>query len=162
MAKIDIGYVQGIHGLRGDLKIKSKFSRNSLVFQKGFKIYLNEEEHVITSCKFYKGFYLVNIDDKRDINLVEEYKGFEVYIEREDLNIPEDDYLKEDLPGMTVVSEKGKSFGQVKSVLNNGIYDLLEVDYISKLIIPMVEKYIHHIDTEKGQVVCTDIEELIL
>lgn len=161
MEKVYIGYVQGVHGLRGDLKIKNRFENPEQVFVKGNRLFLNKEEHLITNSKFYKGFYLVTIDNLKDINLVEKYKGFEVYFAKEDLKLDEDEYILDDLFGMDVISG-GKDFGKVKDILDNGIYKILVVDNPKSLMIPLIEKYVKKVDVANRIIECEDVEELIL
>lgn len=161
MEKVYIGYVQGVHGLRGDLKIKNRFEDPKKVFVKGNRLFLNEEEYQITNSKFYKGFYLVTIDSLKDINLVEKYKGFEVYFAKEDLNLDEDGYILDELFGMDVISG-GKTFGKVKDILDNGIYKILVVDNPKSLMIPLIDKYVKKVDVISKTIECEDIEELIL
>ena len=160
MTKIGIGYVQGVHGLRGDLKIKNRFENPNRVFQKGNTIYLNEEAHQITNCKFYKGFYLVTIDNLKDINLVEKYKGFDVFFERDDLHLKEGEYLLEDLIGFEIREKEFR--GTVKALLHNGIYPLLKVEYEKDYLIPFVDDYIVKVDVSSKCIQCKDIEGLLL
>lgn len=160
MEKIWIGYVQGVHGLRGDLKIKNKFEKPQNVFIKGKNIYLNEEKHIITNTKFYKGFYLTTIDNIKSINAVEKYKGYDVYIDREELDLNENEYIFEDLIGLEVLSDE-KSFGKVKSVVNNGAQDLIEVDTGSKsVLIPIVGEFIRKVDVSSQKIYGIDLERL--
>ena len=41
MNKLHMGYVQGTHGLKGDLKIKNLFKDPTLVYKVNQEIYLN-------------------------------------------------------------------------------------------------------------------------
>lgn len=160
MNKVYIGYVQGVHGLRGDLKIKCRFESPEEVFQKGNKILLNDEEHVITNAKFYKGFYLVTIDNLKDINLVEKYKGFDVYFDRDSLELKRG-YILEDLYGLTIVEGKDK-FGKVKEILDNGVYKILVVEYDTEYMIPLIDEYIKKVDLDKGIIEVENVRSLIL
>lgn len=159
--KIYIGYVQGVHGLRGDLKIKCRFESPEKVFQKGNNIYLNEEVHEITNAKFYKGFYLVTIDNLKDINLVEKYKGFDVYFERDDLKLEEGEYILSDLYGMTIV-ENGKTYGSVSEILEHGAGKILVIDYKKKYMIPLVDEYIKKVDLNSREIQVDSIEGLMI
>jgi 16S rRNA processing protein RimM len=161
MEKIKIGYVQGVHGLRGDLKIKNKFESPEKVFVNNNKIYLNEEEHTITACKFYKGFYLVTIDNLKNINLVEKYIGYDVYFKRDDLNLKENEYLYEDLYDMEVESGN-KTYGKVSNILDNGIYKIIEVKGEVNFYVPLIEEYVEKVDTTNRKIICKDIKGLIL
>lgn len=161
MEKIHIGYVQGVHGLRGDLKIKNRFENPEAIFQKGNKILLNDEEHEITHSKFYKGFYLVTIDNLKHINLVEHYKGYDVYFYKSDLKLEKGEYILDDLYGLTIESE-GKSYGTVKEILDNGKYKILVIEYDKNFMIPLIDEYIESVDLEKGIITVKNVEGLII
>ncbi len=161
MEKVYIGFVQGVHGLRGDLKIKNRFESPEKVFVKGNYIYLNEEAHQITNAKFYKGHYLVTIDNLKDINAVEKYKGYEVYFAREDLKEKEGDYIVDDLFGLKIVCD-GKEYGKVKEILDNGVYKILSVEYEKSYMIPLIDEYVKKVDVENGQIEVEDVEALIV
>lgn len=160
MEKVYIGYVQGVHGLRGDLKIKCRFESPDLVFQKNKKIYLNEEEHIITNSKFYKGFYLVTIDNLKDINLVEKYKGYDVTVNRDDLSLG-DKYILDDLFDMEIIYN-GKSYGKVKGIRNNGAYEILEIEHDKQYMIPLIDEFVKKVDLNSKTIEVDNIEGLIL
>lgn len=161
MSKIYIGYVQGVHGLRGDLKIKNRFENPDKVFKVNNKIYLNEEEHTITACKFYKGFYLVTIDNIKHINLVEKYKGFDVFFNKTDLNLEAGEYILDDLYNLDIVCNN-QNYGKVKEILDNGIYKILVVSNQKQLMIPLIDKYVKKVDLENEKIECMDIEGLVI
>lgn len=160
MEKIHIGYVSGVHGLRGDLKIKCTFEMPEKVFLIGNTIYLNEECHTITNSKFYKGHYLVTIDNIKDINKVEHYKGFDVYFNRKDLNL-DNGYIINDLYGMTIV-DSNKKYGIVKDVLDNGKYKILVVEYDKNYMIPLVPEYVKEVNLENREIMVLNVRSLIL
>lgn len=160
MNKVYIGYVQGLHGLRGDLKVKCRFESPDEVFQKGNKIFLNEEEHEVTNAKFYKGFYLVTIDNLKDINLVEKYKGYDVYFDREELKL-EKGYILEDLYGLTIIEGNDK-FGRVKEILDNGVYKILVVDYDREYMIPLIDEYVKDVNLADETIEVSNVRSLIL
>jgi len=161
MKSVHIGYVKGVHGLRGDLKIKCQFESPDKVFKNGNKIYLNEEEHTITNSKLYKGLYLVTIDNLKDINLVEHYIGYDVYFDREDLNLGENDYILSDLYGMEIV-EDGKTYGKVLEILENTVQKILVIDYEPKYMVPLVDEYVKKVDLENKVIEVEDVRSLII
>lgn len=161
MSKMFVGYVQGFHGLKGELKIKNKFSMPEKVFMRNKKIYLNDEEHDITNVRFHKDFYLVEIDELKNINLVEKYKGCDLFISRDELNLATDEFLIEDLFGMAIIYND-QNMGVVKDVLKNNSQDVLEIDYNGKYFIPLVEEYVVKVDLVKKQIVVKNIGGLML
>lgn len=161
MEKVYVGFIQGVHGLRGDLKIKCGFESPERVFKKDNVIFLNEEPHTVTNAKPYKGHYLVTIDNLKDINLVEKYIGYDVYVDRKYLNLKEDEYILDDLYGMAIVC-KGKIYGKVSEIIENGMQKVLVIDYEKKYMIPLVDAYIKKVDLAKKEVIVDEIEGLIL
>lgn len=161
MEKIYIGYVQGVHGLRGDLKIKCEFENPEAVFKKGNVIFLNEEEHEVTFSKFYKGFYLVTIDNLKDINLVEKYKGYDVFFNREDLNLGSDGYILNDLYDLEIV-EGDMTYGKVSEILKGSAQIILVIEHEPKFMIPLVDEYVKKVDLKNKKIVVENVRSLIL
>lgn len=161
MKKIYVGYVQGVHGLRGDLKIRNKFSTPEKVFKVGMTIYLNSEPHKITACKLYKNCYLCTIDNIKDINQVEKYIGYDVHVDREELSLTDGEYLLEDLFDMTIECNN-KYYGKVKEITNNGIYNILVIDYGKSYMIPLISEFVINVDINDKKIVCKDIERLMV
>ena len=161
MEKVYVGYVSGVHGLRGDLKVKNRFEKPELVFKSGTKIYLNDEIHKISACKLYKGCYLCNVDNIKDINKVEKYVGYDVFIDRESLNLKDGEYILKDLYGLNIECD-GKNYGTVKEILNNGIYDILVIDFDKKYMIPLIDEYIVKVDLKDEKIICKNIRGLIV
>jgi len=161
MDKIFVGYIQGFHGLKGEVKIKNKFSLPEKVFVLDKTIFLNDEKHRITGVRFHKDFYLVEMDNLKDINLVEKYKGYNVFVLKEDLFLEKDEYILEDLINMEIIYE-GKNKGVVKNVLKNSSQNLLEIDYNVKYYIPLVDEYIEKVDLDRKQIFVKDIGGLVL
>ena len=161
MKKVYVGYVQGTHGLKGDLKIKCKFDKPEKVFINNTKIYLNDELHVITDCKFYKGFYLCTIDNIKDINKVEKYISYDVFILKSELHLDESEYILDDLYGLTI-EVNGKNYGIVKEIINNKIYNILVIDYEKQYMIPLIDEYVVKVDLNNKTIICKDVESLII
>ncbi len=154
---LHIGYVQGVHGLKGDLKVKCLFEYPEKVFKVHNKIFLNDEEHEITSSKFYKGFYLVTIDNLKDINLTEKYIGYDVYFKREDLKLTSDEYLIADLLEMEIIFNN-EVYGKVKEILDNGFQKILVINNARKMMIPLVDEYVENIDLTNQKIYVKNIE----
>lgn len=161
MDKIWIGYIKEPKGLKGELKLKSSFERILDAIRVGNTIYFNDEKHTITDSKPYKDYYLINIDNLNDINLIEKYKGYDVYTTREILGMSDKDYLMKDLIGMDIVCND-KTYGKVSEVVSNNQYYILKIDYKTKYMIPFVDSYIIDVNTKDKKITCQNVEGLIL
>ena len=155
MEKILIGYISATHALKGDLIIKSKFSKIDEVLKINNIIYFGDEKHTITKVQPYKGNYLIQIDNLSDINLVEKNIGKDVFIERS-----KDFFSIEDLIGYKIISNN-KEYGTVKSFIRTNTY-ILEISYEKDYMIPYNDEFIIKVDPELKQIIIKDVEMFLV
>ena len=60
---IVVGHITTTHGIKGELKCYTDFSRQDLVFHENQKVYINGKEHRLTSLRTHKNHYLITLDD---------------------------------------------------------------------------------------------------
>lgn len=147
--KRKIGYISGAFALKGEMTLKSRFSKIDEVLDKG-EIYIESEKHKITSYKPYKGNYLIKIDNLNDINLITKYLYKDIFIENNLLAI-------EDIIGFKVMSDE-KSYGIVTEVFKTNKY-IIRLD--NNQLIPYVDEYVKKIDFDKKEIKCKDLEKLL-
>ena len=162
MKLLYIGYITGPFGLKGEVKIKSDFERKELVFKKGKKVIIDDTEFTITHYSVFKDIDLLQFEGYTDINDIEKYKGYLVYIDRDRLDIKDGDYLYADLLGMNIVNENG-TYGSVVDYTNN-INPLLEINYDNRTYyIPLKSDFIERVSVKDNNIyVSNRIEELII
>ena len=103
MELIKIGKIVNTHGIKGEVRILSKFPYKDKVFIKGMPIYISKENReIISSYRRHKNFDMITLEGYTNINEVLKYKGKYVYINREDILLDNDNYLDEDIIGLSV------------------------------------------------------------
>ena len=154
--------IKGGNPLKGEVKIKSDFERKELVFKKGKKVIIDDTEFTITHYSVFKDIDLLQFEGYTDINDIEKYKGYLVYIDRDRLDIKDGDYLYADLLGMNIVNENG-TYGSVVDYTNN-INPLLEINYDNRTYyIPLKSDFIERVSVKDNNIyVSNRIEELII
>ena len=161
---IYLGVIVNTFGIKGELKLFTESDFIEERFAKGKKIYFEIgkqfEEHKVSTHRVHKKNVLVTIDDKFDINLVEQYVGSNVYASADDeLELEEDDYYIDDLVDMEVYNTIGDFIGIVTDVLEMPKNYLLEVkNNGKKILIPFVEAFIKDITEDK--IIIEEIEGL--
>lgn len=100
---------------------------------------------------------LITINNLKDINDVEHLIGFDVFFNKDLLNMGDDEYLISELLGYEVYTEK--LIGKVLDYDNNKINPLIKVN---NFYIPIKESYIKNVDKVKKIIYCENIEGLIL
>ena len=160
MEYLNIGKLVNTHGIKGEVRIISRFRHKDKVFIKGFKLYIgkNKEEYEIETYRVHKNFDMVVFKDNHDINLIEKYKGSFVYINKDDLKLDNNVFLSSDLIGFDVIIE-GKKVGVIKEVFDTLANEVLVLD--NGNMIPYVDVFINKINKEKKELVINNMEGLI-
>ena len=127
MEYVNVGKIVNTFGIKGELKIVSRFEMADKVFKVHNKIMINNNVYEISGMRIHKNNYLVEIDNLKDINLVEHLIGNDVFFNKADLNLGDNDYLISDLVGF-VVKEDDKEYGEVTDYDDNMIKPVINVN----------------------------------
>lgn len=158
MNKIAIGKVRTSTGVRGYFKVLS-FSGEYVHFKdlKGHEVEIRHNSRVknlsIEDVKM-SGSNLtmkaVGIDSPEDARKL---SGWEFYVERDKAaSLKDGEYYLVDLCECSLVLN-GKIIGKVKGVSDNGVSDLIEVEFDGKTrLIPLMEQYVGDVDLEAGTI----------
>lgn len=162
MNYIKIGKLVNTHGIKGEVKILSDFTKKELIFVPNFKLYLGnkKEEFLIKTYRHHKMFDMVTLDGINDINEALPYKGLSVYINRDDLNL-NNDYLLEDLVGLSIILNK-RTLGKVTEIMYNNGNNLLSVTGENNFYIPLKGNFIKNVDLESKEIEVENVEGLII
>lgn len=161
MDYIYIGEVVNTHGLKGEIRISSKFDYKEIIFNKGNKIYIgkNKQEQVINSYRFHKVYDMVTLQGLNSIEEVLIYKGEAVFINRNDFEFP--GFVNEDIIGLDVY-DGDKKIGKVIQILKSAAHDILVItNNNKKSYVPYVDEFILNVDLEKKQIKIKVIEGLL-
>ena len=163
MDYVYIGKIVNTHGIKGELRILSDFLKKDIVFKPGFVLYIGDgyHEETIETYRHHKCFEMVTFRGYDNINEVLKYKGLNVFVKREDLHLNDDDYLLEDLVGLSI-KEDGEILGKVIEIVYNGSGTLLMVEGTKKFYIPNNKEFIVKVDLKKGEIECRNTKGLIL
>lgn len=135
---INIGKYVNTHGIKGEIRIISDFSRKDLVFTPGFNIYIKGREFVINTYRHHKNYDMLTLKGINNINDIIDLKGEKVYIKDEDINT----FLIEDLVNYKVTNNNISY--KIKEVLYSKAHPILKLD--NNILIPYVKEFILNID----------------
>lgn len=155
-----IGKLVNTHGIKGEVRLLSKFRYKDKVFVKGFKVYVgkDKEEFEIEKYRAHKNFDMLVFKDNYDINKVEYLKGSLVYINKDDLHLDDDTFLSIDLIGFNVIIDN-KNIGIIKEVLDTPANEVLVLD--NNVMIPYVKDFIDNINIKEKIITIKNIKGLI-
>lgn len=155
-----IGKLVNTHGIKGEVRLLSKFRYKDKVFVKGFKVYVgkDKEEFEIEKYRVHKNFDMLVFKDNYDINKVEYLKGSLVYINKDDLHLDDDTFLSIDLIGFNVIIDN-KNIGIIKEVLDTPANEVLVLD--NNVMIPYVKDFLDNINIKEKTITIKNIKGLI-
>ncbi len=155
-----IGKLVNTHGIKGEVRIISRFRHKDLVFKKGFLFYVGREKEKfeVESYRVHKSFDMVVFKDNHDINLVERLKGSLVYVNKDDIKLGENDVLSVDLIGFSVIIGNKKR-GVIKEVLDTPANEVLVLD--TGVMIPYVKSFISKINKDDKTLYVYDVKGLL-
>ena len=159
MEYVNVGKIVNTFGIKGELKIVSRFEMADKVFKVHNKIMINNNVYEISGMRIHKNNYLVEIDNLKDINLVEHLIGNDVFFNKADLNLGDNDYLISDLVGF-VVKEDDKEYGEVTDYDDNKINPVIKVN--NKFYIPLKGDFIVNVDKVNKIIYGKNISSLVL
>ena len=163
MDYVYIGKIVNTHGIKGELRIRSNFELKDVVFKPGFTLYVGDgyvPEEIVT-YRHHKEFDMVTFKGYDNINQVLNYLKLNVYVKRSDLELSKDEYILDDLIGLSV-EENGEMLGKVEEIVYNGINILLSVVGENNFYIPKNGNFIKKVDLERGIIETEGAKGLIL
>ncbi len=148
-----VGKIMAPFGIKGEMKVAVITSSKEKRFCKGNILYLKKqekyEEVTITSARFHKGNALITLNDIYDINLIGDFLGRELYVDRLLLNdLEENEYYCDDLIGLEVYNEKNEYLGKVNDIIELTSSDVLEVidEKQKRTLIPFVDDLVTEVN----------------
>ena len=150
MEKVLIAKVLRPQGLKGEIKCKLENDDFSVI-ENITEVYLEGKDipSRIKSMAFRNGYlYLTigTIDTREKVDLI---RGFNLYARADQIKIPEDEFMIDDLIDCTVYSEDGKEIGKLIDVQNYGATDLFVVmQYGREYMFPFVDDIVKKINVQ--------------
>ncbi len=165
---ISIGKIINFHGIKGEAKVG--FTKGQEDFVLGLKeVYVKSGAEYktleIQNVRFHKNFAIIKFKGIDSINDLMEYKGTLLFVEESYIrdNLEEDEFLIDELVGLSLFDENGNKLGFVIGVSNNGASDLLSVKTNSKKIclVPFVQAIIKKVDINDKRIIINNLEGLL-
>lgn len=159
MKYVLIGRLVNTHGLKGEVRILSSFKYKDRVFKNGMKIYIGKDKicEKITGYRYHKIFDMITMEGYNDINEVLKYKGDYVFVNKDDIILLENEYLDEDIVGLSVYVDD-RLLGVVKKIEKHSVNEILVVKNDEKnYLVPYNFDIILSIDLEKKKMCVKNI-----
>lgn len=127
--KVCLGAIVGVHGIRGEVKIKCFCDEEKHLTAYG--ALSNEQGDKTLNIKIVghsKDLLRAKIKGVEDRNTAETFVGMGLYIERDKLpKLDDEEFYHTDLIGLEARNLEGETVGKVNALYNFGAGDILEV-----------------------------------
>ncbi|MBU2627766.1 MAG: ribosome maturation factor RimM [Proteobacteria bacterium] len=157
-ASFTIGKVTGVHGLVGNLTVRS-FADSVDTFSPGTSVLLKSEnqegrQYTILKASAHKKGILLTLEGIDSRNLAEDLVGKEIIIDRDLLPEPEEDsWYWQDLYGLDVFDHQRGFIGKITHIFPTGANDVLVVkDQEKETLVPMHKLFVESVDIKNNTV----------
>ncbi|MYM56163.1 ribosome maturation factor RimM [Thalassovita mangrovi] len=162
---ICVGAIAGAYGVHGEVRLKSYTADpeaiedyNPLTTEDGSRSF---DVGIIRPIKNGLSVRLSSVTSKEEADAL---KGVKLYVPRNRLpSLPDDEFYHADLIGLEVFDTGGTKLGTVKSVMNHGAGDLLEIHgpgLKATVLLPFTLDAVPTVDLDKGRIVADPPEGL--
>ena len=160
-ARLCVGKIVGVHGVRGLVRIKSFTERpEDLVAYGPLGDKAGKRAFEITLKGRAKGVLLAALAGVGDRDQAKALQGTELYVERSALPAlaeAEDEFYQADLIGLAAEDSAGRPLGRVRAVHNFGAGDLIELAGAGvpggSLMVPFTRAAVPTVDLATGRLV---------
>ena len=145
-----VGVIANTHGVRGEVKVYPTTDDVNR-FKKLKEIYMGDEKAPlhIQSVKFQKNMVILGFKEYTSLNEVEGLRNKELFVDRAHaVKLQKDEYFISDLIGMEVVTDEGKTLGEVQDVLQTGANDVYVVNTTDgkEVLLPAIKECVLNVD----------------
>lgn len=136
MEKIYIGKIVSTHGIKGEIKILSKFPYKQKVFASDNNILIDNKEYTIESYRVHKKYDMITLKGYHDINEVIPFLKKEIYFDKDNLKLSENEILDEELITYKVISSDGREGTITEIFMASPTNKILRVQLDHEILIP--------------------------
>ena len=141
--RTQVGRIAGAFGLKGQLKVEL-ISNFPARFDKGNTLFIDNVAYTIQESQIHKGRPLIKLSGINSMTVAERFQWKILEAEGEP-ELEEDEFLLEDLIGLTVVTVEGEELGVIEAIED---YPAHEVVLVAGIRIPLIDHFVKNIDLD--------------
>ena len=115
---LEAGRIVGTHGVRGEMRVEP-WCDSAEFLKKLKRLYFDEgrTDAGLVASRVHKSFLLVRLEGVENATQADLYRGRVLYLDRNDVRLPENRYFVSDLIGLSVIDDAtGTVYGTVQDV----------------------------------------------
>lgn len=148
---LECGKIVNTHGIRGEVKIQP-WADSPEVLCALPALYIDGAPVALRSARVHKGNVIALLEGVSDVDQAMLLKNKVVWLNRDDLRLPEGTFFLADLIGLRVVDEEGQDLGILNEVLSPSRQQVYVVKGDRELMIPAVPQFILETNVAGGYI----------
>jgi len=161
---LEAGQIVNTHGVTGEVKVQSWCDAPEVLTD--FNTLYDEAKQPVHVKRAYvhKGCVIMRLEGVDTCEAAEALRGTVLYLDREDIDLPEDLVFVQDMLGLPVYDRRTEAaIGKLKEVLANPAHDMYIIAREGKpdALIPACAPFLVEVDLEGGRIVVETIEGLV-
>lgn len=148
---LECGKIVNTHGIRGEVKIQP-WADSPEVLCALPALYIDGAPVALRSARVHKGNVIALLEGVSDVDQAMLLKNKVVWLNRDDLRLPEGTFFLADLMGLRVVDEEGQELGILNEVLSPSRQQVYVVKGDRELMIPAVPQFILETNVAGGYI----------
>ena len=162
---LETAKIVATHGIRGE--VRCQYFCDSADFLCEFdELYLDKNgEKPVEIARAYphKNVVIMKIEGIDTVEDAQKLIGKTLYMDRDDVELPEDVFYIQDIIGLTVKDiDSGEVYGKISDVYQNGATDVYSIkkENGTELMFPYIDEVVKKIDIEAGEMLIKPLEGL--
>lgn len=165
MELVRVGIIVNTFGIKGEVKVQIITDFPEDRFKPKNELYIKRNDKVIKviikSCRYHQNNALILFEDYEDINLVEPFKGFELFVDKASIKALVDGYYSNELMGLEVYHDN-VLIGKVINIEFYPAHSILRVQTNDKdVLIPFIDEFVTKVDVDNKRIDVILIEGMI-
>lgn len=148
---LECGKIVNTHGIRGEVKIQP-WADSPEVLCALPALYIDGAPVALRSARVHKGNVIALLEGVSDVDQAMLLKNKVVWLNRDDLRLPEGTFFLADLMGLRVIDEAGVELGVLREVLSPSRQQVYVVKGDRELMIPAVPEFILETNVAGGYI----------
>ena len=162
---LEAGKIVNTHGVSGDVKVQSWCDTPEVLAQFDTLYFSPSEPVQVRKATVHKGCVIMRLAGVSTCEAVEALKGRVLYLNRADVDLPDDLVFIQDMIGLTVYDVRTESvIGTLKEVLTtNPAHDMYVIrrEGAPDALIPACPPFLVSVDLDAGRLTVRTIEGLL-
>ncbi len=151
---LEMGKVVTTHGIRGEVRVQAWCDSPELLCEFDHLYLENGKPVTILSARVHKNVVIVKLDGVDTVEAAQQWRGVILYVDRAELDLPEDTYFIQDLMGLSVYDTRdGRCYGEIVDITQTGANDVYHIkdDNGVVVLVPAIADVVKLTDIDGGR-----------